>query len=117
MLMGGGIKLCLGVEGVTSVQRKVFRVEQMFGERRTAAQADDAGTDGAVDRLKALHALGERRDLAGDEVMRELVLVREVIARNRAELAVLIGENNVAPNGARGRRVGRCDRRHGESHA
>ncbi len=91
--MGGGIKLCLWVEGVTSVQRKVFRVEQMFGERRTAVQADDAGTDGAVDRLKALHALGERRDLAGDEVIRELVLVREVIARNRAELAVLIGEN------------------------
>jgi len=75
------------------VQRKVFRVEQMFGERRTAAQADDAGTGAAVERLKALHALGERRELAGNDVARELALVHEVVARNRAELAVLLGES------------------------
>jgi chemotaxis protein CheZ len=76
------------------VQRKVFRIEQMFDDRRAAApQTHAEGERDAIDQLKALHALGERRDVAGDEVKRELALAREAVAHNRTELAALIGED------------------------
>ncbi len=80
-----------GVARGSHVQRKVFRVEQMFGERRAAPQAANRGEPGAVDRLKALHALGAQPGIAGDALARELALVREAVARNRAELGALIG--------------------------
>jgi chemotaxis protein CheZ len=71
------------------VQRKVFRVEQMFTERRTAPRA--AERDG-VDQLKALHELGGRGDIGAEELRRELALVQDTIARNRRELASLIAD-------------------------
>jgi chemotaxis protein CheZ len=69
------------------VQRKVFRVEQMFSERRTAPRAVER--DG-VDQLKALRELGGRSDVTADELRRELAAVQDTIARNRRELASLI---------------------------
>lgn len=74
------------------MQRKVFRIEQMFGERR-AATAQAAGERDAVAQLKALHALGEQGQLAADDIKRELALAQEAIARNRAELATLLGQD------------------------
>ncbi len=73
------------------MQRKVFRVERLFGARRAGGQAD--GARDAIDQLEALHALGTRRDLSGDALMRELASAREVIARNRAAIGQLIGED------------------------
>ncbi len=72
------------------MQRKVFRVERMFGDRRARAQAE--GARDAIDRLEALHALGNTRGLSGDALMRELESTRAAIARNRAELVRLIGD-------------------------
>jgi chemotaxis protein CheZ len=69
------------------VQRKVFRVEQMFAERRAPAGGRDA-----VDQLKALCELGNRRDISGDELERELASVQDTIAQNRRALMSLIGE-------------------------
>jgi len=69
------------------VQRKVFRVEQMFSERRSAPRA--AERDG-VGQLKALRELGGRSDVTAEELRRELALVRETITSNRRELALLI---------------------------
>jgi len=74
------------------VQRKVFRVEQMFAERRSAPAAP--GDRGAVDQLKALRHLGAQRDAGADTLKRELALVKDIIARNRRELASLIGESH-----------------------
>ena len=71
------------------MQRKVFRVEQMIASRRAAPQA---GERDAVDQLKALRQLGGRHDLGGDELARELAAVQDTIARNRRELAALIGD-------------------------
>ena len=71
------------------MQRKVFRVEQMLASRRAAPQTGDRD---AVDQLKALRQLGGRHDLAGDELARELAAVQDAIARNRRELAALIGD-------------------------
>ncbi len=70
------------------MQRKVFRVEQMFAERRKAA----APAREAIDQLKALGELG-RRDIGGDELRRELASVQEAIAHNKRELASLIGQS------------------------
>jgi hypothetical protein len=51
-----------GCEGA-GVQRKVFRVEQMFaGRRAAAAAADPAEQRHLVDKLKTLRALVERHD-------------------------------------------------------
>ena len=74
------------------MQRKVFRVEQMFGDRRAAAPREATERD-PIDQLHALRALGERRDLAAEDLKRELAIVQDVIARNREELAALIGES------------------------
>jgi chemotaxis protein CheZ len=71
------------------VQRKVFRVEQMFANRRGATQT---GERDAVDQLKTLRQLGGRHDLGADELARELAAVQDTIARNRRELAALIGD-------------------------
>jgi len=78
------------------VQRKVFRVEQMFANRRTAAAAaDTAEPRHLVDELKALRALPERRDGTAAETVeslkRELALIHDTIARNKRDLAALIG--------------------------
>jgi chemotaxis protein CheZ len=74
------------------VQRKVFRVERMFADRRAAAPIEQpAGERETIDALKALHGLGRRREMSGDEIRRELALVQETIAHNRREVASLIG--------------------------
>ncbi len=76
------------------MQRKVFRVERMFADRRTAAPLEQApGERETIDQLKALRGLGARREISGDELKRELVLVQETIAHNRREVASLIGES------------------------
>jgi chemotaxis protein CheZ len=79
------------------VQRRIFRVEQMFADRRVAARPEDAATPRqAMDEYGALRALADRREEAIDATVqgleRELALVRETIARNNQELAALIGE-------------------------
>jgi chemotaxis protein CheZ len=59
------------------VQRKIFRVERMFGARM------------------AVHARAERTDAAGGgmpALEQELTLLRDSIARNKRELSALIGE-------------------------
>src|SRR5450830_57454 len=79
------------------VQRKVFRVEQMFaGGRAAAAAVDPAEQRHLVDELKALRALAERRDGTAAETVqslkRELALVHDAVARNKRDLAALIGD-------------------------
>jgi chemotaxis protein CheZ len=77
------------------VQRKVFRVEQMFAGPAATAAAAPAEPRHVVDELKALRALAEQRDgHAADAVeilKRELALIHDTIARNKRELAALIG--------------------------
>lgn len=72
------------------MQRKVFRVEQMFASRRGAPQA---GERDAIGQLKTLRQLGGRQDLGSAELARELAAVQDTIARNRRELAALIGDS------------------------
>jgi chemotaxis protein CheZ len=64
------------------VQRRVFRVEQMFAVHRRAAPNG---------------ALVERRDddaeIDAYELERELVLLREMLARNKQDLAALFGRH------------------------
>ena len=72
------------------MQRKVFRIEQMFADRRQSPLA----SRGPIAQLKALNELADRRDLTGDEIKRELALVQETVARNRQELASLVGDRN-----------------------
>ena len=79
--------------GDAQVQRKPFRVEQMFGARRAAATSHATGEHDACDQLKSARACGTQGALAGDNVTHELALMREVIPRNRAELAALIGDS------------------------
>lgn len=79
------------------MQRKVFRVEQMFtGKRAAAVAADPAEQRHLVDELKALRALAEQRDStaadATQNLKRELALIHDTIARNKRDLAELIGE-------------------------
>ena len=71
------------------MQRKVFRVEQMFGERHAPAPGERA----AIDQLKALRELGGQPDLGADTLKRELASVQDMIAHNRRELVCLIGES------------------------
>jgi chemotaxis protein CheZ len=61
------------------------------------APAPGAATEHhVVDELKALRTLAERRDESGAEAVvlltRELALVRDTIARNKRDLAALIGD-------------------------
>src|SRR4030081_2417588 len=86
------IKRSLGVARNLAVQRKVFRVEQMFAIGHMGEHVSQA----PVDELKALHRLAEQRDGATAETVQglthELTLIRETIARNKRELAAMIGE-------------------------
>jgi chemotaxis protein CheZ len=74
------------------VQRKVFRVEQMFAIGHPGERAPQAN----VDELKALHRLAEQRDGATAETVRglthELTQIRDTVARNKRELAAMIGD-------------------------
>ncbi len=79
------------------VQRRVFRIEQMFADRRLAAPLEDAAASHqARDERNALRALAERREEAIDATVhgleRELARVREAIAHNMQDLAALLGE-------------------------
>lgn len=70
------------------MQRKVFRVEQMFAERRkVTSSARDA-----IDQHKTFNEL-RRGDTCDDALRRELASVQEAIAHNKRELASLIGQN------------------------
>jgi len=77
------------------VQRKVFRIEQMFG-RHIAAAASPAEQRHVVDELTTLRLLAEARDANAIEnvqfLREELAQVHEMIARNKRELASLIGD-------------------------
>ncbi len=73
------------------MQRKVFRVEQMFAGGREAA----AEPRHAVNEFKSLRASAEHRDSNDSTVQdleRELALVQDIIARNTRELGRLIGD-------------------------
>ena len=74
------------------MQRKVFRVEQMFAVNRGGGAVPQSH----VDELKALHKLAEQRDHVTADTVRglthELNLMRDLVARNRRELSTMIGE-------------------------
>jgi chemotaxis protein CheZ len=74
------------------VQRKVFRVERMFGGR-AARPTGIAAPDQAAE-PKATPARAEQPDADGtvQSLKRELALLHDAIARNKRELAVLIGD-------------------------
>jgi chemotaxis protein CheZ len=79
------------------VQRRIFRVERMFADRRAAAAAKDAAEPHqAMDEYDAPRALAGQREEAIDATIQrlehELALVRATIARNKQDLAALIGE-------------------------
>jgi chemotaxis protein CheZ len=79
------------------VQRKIFRVEQMFSDRRLAMPREGgAGPRQAADGVNALRLLAERREETIDATVtgleRELALVREAIHANTQDLNALIGE-------------------------
>lgn len=77
------------------MQRKVFRVEQMFGHGRSAT-AGAAEQRHVVDELTTLRTLAEQRDAgtadAVQALKQELAQIHETIARNKRELASLIGD-------------------------
>jgi len=77
------------------VQRKVFRVEQMFTGSRAAA-ANPVEQRHVTDELKALRMLAEQRDGNASDVAQilkdELAQIHETITRNKRELAALIGD-------------------------
>lgn len=79
------------------MQRKVFRIEQMFAPGRAGARATDpVERRHVIDELKALRALAEHHDAAAADVMQnlqhELALINEAVARNKRDLCQLIGE-------------------------
>jgi chemotaxis protein CheZ len=77
------------------VQRKVFRVERMVGGR-VAAPISAAASDRVSD-PKAAPSPAERPNAADSTVQilkRELALLHDTIARNKRELAALIGEGH-----------------------
>ncbi len=68
------------------MQRKVFRVEQMFAaHRRSAPAAKSNGSYAFVERHEDAAKTGAR------EHEHELVALRETLARNKQDLATLIG--------------------------
>ena len=77
------------------MQRKVFRVEQMFTGSRAAA-ANPVEQRHVTDELKALRMLAEQRDGNASDVAQilkdELAQIHETITRNKRELAALIGD-------------------------
>lgn len=79
------------------MQRKIFRVEQMFADRRAAVWPEDAAASRhGTNEYGTLRALAARREEAVEATVqrleRELALVRETIARNKHDLSALIGE-------------------------
>jgi hypothetical protein len=79
------------------MQRRIFRVEEMFADRRVAAPLEDAAAPReAMDEYNKLRVLAERREEAIEATVhaleRELALVRETIARNNEDLAALFGD-------------------------
>jgi chemotaxis protein CheZ len=75
-----------------SVQRKVFRVEQMLTRRPPARSGGDPRHNKMVDELTALRALADRGGGDGaDRLRRELEGVYDAINRNKRELAALNG--------------------------
>ncbi len=89
--------MTVGMPGGRGVQRKVFRVEQMFAGGRAANAAGGlAAQRHSTDEFKALRALAEQRDShAADAVeglQRELAQIRDTIAGNKRQLAALIGD-------------------------
>jgi chemotaxis protein CheZ len=69
------------------VQRKVFRVEQMFGGRVAGKPAY------AVDaKAQSVHA--ELADASVQQLKAELALLHDAIARNKAELSALLGDRH-----------------------
>ncbi|MBI4366637.1 MAG: chemotaxis protein [Deltaproteobacteria bacterium] len=84
-----------GCDWERDVQRKVFRIEQMFTGDRAPASAR-AEQHHATDNLKALRSLAEHRDnnAAGaiEILQHELAQIHETIARNKRELGLLIGD-------------------------
>ena len=91
--MATRIKASHGTEEDVSVQRKVFRVEQMFAERRRVAPESAASERVAIDHHQTAGERSDRCDTTADELKREFTAVRELLARNRKELEALIGEN------------------------
>ena len=75
------------------MQRKVFRVERMFGGRAAARPMGIAAPD-QVAEPKATPARAEQpaADRTVQSLKRELALLHDAIARNKRELAVLIGD-------------------------
>jgi len=70
------------------MQRRIFRIEQMFAGRRTVAAPDHEHV--------ALRALAERGAEAVDATVQgleqELALLREALARNKQDLVLLVGD-------------------------
>ncbi len=78
------------------MQRKVFRVERMFGGRVAARPVGGAAHDKVADPI-APRARAERPDAAAGTVQtlkRELALLHDAVARNKRELAALIGDGH-----------------------
>ncbi len=78
------------------MQRKVFRIERMFGGPAAARLTSAAEHDPAHDR-KAPRARAERPDAADSAeqtLKRELALLHDTVARNKRELAALIGDGH-----------------------
>jgi len=76
------------------VQRKVFRIERMFGDHAGARPAGAAQRDRAGG-LKPPLAPSERPDAADSDIPaleRELARLHDAIAHNKRELAALIGD-------------------------
>jgi chemotaxis protein CheZ len=77
------------------VQRKVFRVERMFDGRAAARPMGIAAQD-QVAEPQIPQARAEPSDAADGTVQslkRELALLHDAIARNKRELAILIGDD------------------------
>lgn len=77
------------------MQHKVFRVERMFGARAAARPMGSAAQDKPANADKP-QTRAERPDAADVNVQslkRELALLHDAIARNKRELAVLIGDD------------------------
>jgi len=87
-----------------AVQRKVFRVEQMFVTDRGSARPV------AADEIKPSRTPGEPREVRSDATIqilkRELALVHDAIARNKRELSALIGDGKHRPMARAGGELG-----------
>ena len=76
------------------MQRKVFRVERMFGGRAAARPVGTAAQDKVADRQGRV-APAEPPDAATvQSLKRELALLHDAVAHNMRELAALIGDGH-----------------------